>query len=240
MKVREPLLAQSLRQPRNVDPGFDSSACCSPKSSWSTTGPGDTAPLFGGLLVNVSPRDPFTLVMHIAGAARHRRPRQRGARPPRGAGRSDGVAESGIEARRRRYEGGWSPGEAGQTPRGAPASVPSASHRPTIGASRLVSRPKSGCCANGSWALGIESAITWCTCRPRLRSAPSYNWPTNAGRSSSSTRNSRTNLGLDHCEGRSLPDWRRHVVLTATAYSFLQHERGRRGQPSSPCRVCAW
>lgn len=181
MKVREPLLAQSLRQPRNVDPGFDSSACCSPKSSWSTTGPGDTAPLFGGLLVNVLPRDPFTLVMHIAGAARHRRPRQRGARPPRGAGRSDGVAESGIEARRRRYEGGWSPGEAGQTPRGAPASVPSASHRPTIGASRLVSRPKSGCCANGSWALGIESAITWCTCRPRLRSAPSYNWPTTLG-----------------------------------------------------------
>ena len=167
--------------------------------------------------------------MHIAGAAGHRRPRQRGARHPRGAGRSDGVAESGIEARRRRYEGGWSPGEAGQTPRGAPASVPSASHRPTIGASRLVSRPKSGCCANGSWALGIESAITWCTCRPRRRSAPSYNWPTNAGRSSSSTRNSRTNLGLDHCEGRSLPDWRRHVVLTATAYSFLQHERGRRG-----------
>ena len=63
MKVREPLLAQSLRQPRNVDPGFDSSACCSPKSSWSTTGPGDTAPLFGGLLVNVSPRDPFTIVV---------------------------------------------------------------------------------------------------------------------------------------------------------------------------------
>ena len=47
-------------------------------------------------------------------------------------------------------------------------------------------------------------------------------------------------LGLDHFEGRSLPGWQRHVVLTATAYSFLQHERGRRGQPSSPCRVCAW
>ena len=36
-------------------------------------------------------------------------------------------------------------------------------------------------------------------------------------------------LGLDHFEGRSLPGWQRHVVLTATAYSFLQHERGRRG-----------
>ena len=37
-------------------------------------------------------------------------------------------------------------------------------------------------------------------------------------------------IGLDHFEGRSLPGWQRHVVLTAIAYSFLQHERGRRGQ----------
>jgi len=37
-------------------------------------------------------------------------------------------------------------------------------------------------------------------------------------------------LGLDHFEGRSLPGWQRHVVLTAIAYSFLQNERRRRGQ----------
>ena len=38
-------------------------------------------------------------------------------------------------------------------------------------------------------------------------------------------------LGLDHVfEGRSLPGWQRHVVLTALAYSFLQLERRRRGQ----------
>jgi SRSO17 transposase len=37
-------------------------------------------------------------------------------------------------------------------------------------------------------------------------------------------------LGLDHFEGRSLPGWQRHVVLTALAYSFLQIERSRRGQ----------
>jgi SRSO17 transposase len=37
-------------------------------------------------------------------------------------------------------------------------------------------------------------------------------------------------LGLDHFEGRSWPGWQRHVVLTALAYSFLQHERRRRGQ----------
>jgi SRSO17 transposase len=37
-------------------------------------------------------------------------------------------------------------------------------------------------------------------------------------------------LGLDHFEGRTLPGWERHVVLTALAYSFLQIERRRRGQ----------
>ena len=37
-------------------------------------------------------------------------------------------------------------------------------------------------------------------------------------------------IGLDHFEGRSLPGWQRHVVLTAIAYSFLQNERRRRRQ----------
>ncbi|MGH9159614.1 MAG: transposase, partial [Vicinamibacteraceae bacterium] len=37
-------------------------------------------------------------------------------------------------------------------------------------------------------------------------------------------------IGLDHFEGRTLPGWQRHVVLTAIAYSFLQNERRRRGQ----------
>jgi SRSO17 transposase len=36
-------------------------------------------------------------------------------------------------------------------------------------------------------------------------------------------------IGLDHFEGRTLPGWQRHVVLTAIAYAFLQNER-RRGQ----------
>jgi SRSO17 transposase len=36
-------------------------------------------------------------------------------------------------------------------------------------------------------------------------------------------------LGFDHFEGRSLPGWEKHVVLTAVAYAWLQHERGRRG-----------
>ena len=36
-------------------------------------------------------------------------------------------------------------------------------------------------------------------------------------------------LGLDHFEGRTLPGWQRHVVLTALAYTWLQIERQRRG-----------
>jgi SRSO17 transposase len=36
-------------------------------------------------------------------------------------------------------------------------------------------------------------------------------------------------LGLDHFEGRSFHGWHRHVVLTAMAYAWLQHERRRRG-----------
>lgn len=40
----------------------------------------------------------------------------------------------------------------------------------------------------------------------------------------------KTELGLDHFEGRSYPGWHRHVVLTAIAYAFLQQERLRRGR----------
>jgi SRSO17 transposase len=43
-------------------------------------------------------------------------------------------------------------------------------------------------------------------------------------------------LGLDHFEGRSYPGWNRHVLLTALAYTWLQHERRRAGArlPSLP------
>jgi SRSO17 transposase len=37
----------------------------------------------------------------------------------------------------------------------------------------------------------------------------------------------KTELGLDHFEGRSYPGWHRHVALTAVAYAFLQRERMR-------------
>ena len=38
----------------------------------------------------------------------------------------------------------------------------------------------------------------------------------------------KTELGLDHFEGRTFPGWHHHVVLTALTYNFLQAERRRR------------
>ena len=35
----------------------------------------------------------------------------------------------------------------------------------------------------------------------------------------------KTELGLDHFEGRTLPGWQHHVVITAIAYAFLQRQR---------------
>ena len=37
----------------------------------------------------------------------------------------------------------------------------------------------------------------------------------------------KTELGLDHFEGRTFPGWHHHVVLTAITYNFLQAERAR-------------
>jgi SRSO17 transposase len=37
----------------------------------------------------------------------------------------------------------------------------------------------------------------------------------------------KTELGLDHFEGRTFGGWHHHVVLTAIAYNFLQTERQR-------------
>lgn len=38
----------------------------------------------------------------------------------------------------------------------------------------------------------------------------------------------KTELGLDHFEGRTYPGWTHHIVLGAVAYAFLQCERRRR------------
>ena len=37
----------------------------------------------------------------------------------------------------------------------------------------------------------------------------------------------KSELGLDHFEGRSYPGWQHHVVLTAVAHAYIQRERMR-------------
>ena len=39
----------------------------------------------------------------------------------------------------------------------------------------------------------------------------------------------KSELGLDHFEGRTWPGWQHHAVLTAVAHAYLQRERMRRG-----------
>jgi SRSO17 transposase len=41
----------------------------------------------------------------------------------------------------------------------------------------------------------------------------------------------KTELGLDHFEGRTFPGWHHHVVLSAITYNFLQAERSRARVP---------
>ncbi|MPY90347.1 MAG: IS701 family transposase [Luteitalea sp.] len=51
-------------------------------------------------------------------------------------------------------------------------------------------------------------------------------WPSN-----SNINSSKTELGLDHFEGRTFPGWHHHVVLTALTDNFLQAERRRTRGP---------
>jgi SRSO17 transposase len=44
-------------------------------------------------------------------------------------------------------------------------------------------------------------------------------------------RDLKSELGLDHFEGRSYPGWNHHAVLAAMTFTFLQSERRRRADP---------
>jgi len=43
----------------------------------------------------------------------------------------------------------------------------------------------------------------------------------------------KSELGLDHFEGRSYPGWQHHMVISAVAFAFLQTERRRPRQGPS-------
>jgi len=55
-------------------------------------------------------------------------------------------------------------------------------------------------------------------------------------------RDLKTELGLDHFEGRTYPGWTHHTVLTAAAFTFLQLERRRSAEAPRPTlpAVRAW
>ncbi|CAN5665174.1 hypothetical protein BH24ACI4_BH24ACI4_09440 [soil metagenome] len=79
-------------------------------------------------------------------------------------------------------------------------------------------------------ARGRDVAVAWYTgvnVEPKFYVAFSSDA---GGRSDLPFSSTVTDHFEGHFEGRSLPGWQRHVVLTALAYSFLQNERRRPGQ----------
>jgi SRSO17 transposase len=49
----------------------------------------------------------------------------------------------------------------------------------------------------------------------------------------------KSELGLDHLEGRSWPGWQRHAVLTALATPSCRSNGSANSHAHSPCRACA-
>ena len=171
--------------------------------------------------------------MHIAGAARHRRLAS-AAPPSTRRGRSDGVAESGIEARRRRYEGG------GLWRRGTnPAWRGPLSCRPRhTGPRRRAFVPRRSLLAvrtgAGRWGDAyLPGALAGHGVAPHPLQLAYQRWAIEH-----STRNSRTNWARSL--RRAQPAWLATARrVDGDRLQLSSARRGRRGQPSSPCRVCA-
>ena len=97
-------------------------------------------------------------------------------------------------------------------------------------------RPRSGCCANAIWAPATATKYylvnlpATASLRALVRLAH-QRWAIEQ-----QYQELKDELGLDHFEGRSLPGWHRHVVLTALAYTWLQRERRRAARRCRRCR----
>ncbi len=116
----------------------------------------------------------------------------------------------------------------GTQPAWRPGSVPPASRPRTTGAT-VVSRPRSGCSANARSAPSDRTKyyLVHLPATASLRTLvrlTHQRWAIEQ-----QYQELKDELGLDHFEGRTLPGWQRHVVLTALAYTWLQCERHRRG-----------
>lgn len=75
--------------------------------------------------------------------------------------------------------------------------------------------------------LGIASDTTVQTPLSRIARLAHCRWAVEQ-----QYRELKTNLGIDHFEGRTSPGWHHHIVLTAVAHAFLQQERLRAGTDS--------
>ena len=139
--------------------------------------------------------------------------------------------------RRRLASGGSSRGATGRTRRGAPASVRSGSRPRTTGASD-GSRPKSGCCANATWATApatkyyLVDLPATASLRALVRLAH-QRWAIEQ-----QYQELKDEIGLDHFEGRSLPGWQRHVVLTAHRVQLSPARTPATGADAADAAAC--
>ena len=126
-------------------------------------------------------------------------------------------ARSATRCRRARG-GGWR-GATDRIRRGQPISRRCVSRRPATGGSG-DSRRKSGCCANAASADGPPPATTWSRCRRRPRCAQLVRLAHQRWAIEQHYQDLKTELGLDHFEGRTYPGWQHHMVISAVAYAF--------------------
>ena len=104
-----------------------------------------------------------------------------------------------------------------QSPAGAPLRRPARHARARL-ARMAIWRPRSGCCCERPVGAANRAKYFFVICRPRrVAEAAGPASRINAGRSSSSIKQLKDELGLDHFEGRTYPGWQPSVVLTAVA-----------------------
>ena len=118
-----------------------------------------------------------------------------------------------------RARGGASRGATGPIPLGRRLRRRPRHARPPTGGSG-GSRQKSGCCASAVSARRAAASTTSCRCRRRLRSAQLVRLAHRRWAIEQHYQDLKTELGLDHFEGRSYPGWQHHMVISAVAFAF--------------------
>ena len=149
------------------------------------------------------------------------------AQSPRRAGPTTTPSASARSATRcRRARGDASRGAMGPIRRGKPTSRPCASRPATDWRQRRLA-PRSGCSASAASgptgrrkhylvSLPATASLAQLVRLAHQRWAIEQHY-----------QDLKTELGLDHFEGRSYPGWQHHMAISAVAYAFLQTERMR-------------